>query len=197
MYQAQDFKHLLGLPGFSDALLANHFALYEGYVTNTNTLLNKMNAIRVERLGGDESKKEESAELHRRYSWEYNGMKLHELYFGNLTKEKTELDMSGDLGKKIVERFGSYDAFLHNFTKNVGMFRGIGWVALVKREDTLGIIWINEHNEGLLADSRILLIMDVFEHAFMLDYGIKRADYIESFFKVVDWSVVEGRFSER
>lgn len=194
MYQIQDFKHLLGLDGFSDALLTNHFTLYEGYVNNTNTLLKKMNDIRVERLNGDDSKKEESAEFHRRYSWEYNGMRLHELYFENLTKEKTELDLESDLGRKVVERFGSYDAFLHNFTKNVGMFRGIGWVAFVKREDTVGIIWINEHNEGLLADSKILLIMDVFEHAFMLDYGIKRADYIESFFKAIDWKKVSERY---
>jgi Fe-Mn family superoxide dismutase len=194
MYQTQDFKRLLGLSGFSDALLTNHFTLYEGYVNNTNALLKKMDEIRIERLSGDDSRKEESAELHRRYSWEYNGMKLHELYFGNLTKEKTELDMESELGRKIAERFGSYDAFLHNFTKNVGMFRGIGWVALVKRGDTVGIIWINEHNEGLLADSTILLIMDVFEHAFMLDYGVKRADYIEAFCKAIDWKVVSDRF---
>lgn len=194
MYQPQDFKHLLGLEGFSDTLLTNHFALYEGYVNNTNTLLQKMNDIRAERLDGNESRKEESAELHRRYAWEYNGMKLHELYFGNLTKDTSELDKESALGKNIVERFGSYEAFLQHFTKNVGMFRGIGWVALVKREDTLGVIWINEHNEGLLADSQILLIMDVFEHAFMIDYGIKRAEYIEAFFRAIDWKVVSDRF---
>lgn len=194
MYEPKDFSHLLGTPGFSDALLNNHFALYQGYVNNTNTLLKKMNDIRIERLNGNDERKEESAELHRRYSWEYNGMKLHELYFGNLTKEKTELNLEGNLGKKLIERFGTYDVFLHNFTKNVGMFRGIGWVALVKRDDTLGIIWINEHNEGLLADCKILLIMDVFEHAFMLDYGIKRADYINAFMSAIDWHAVEARF---
>ena len=202
MYTPKDFSHLIGLEGFSDVLLNNHFTLYQGYVTNTNTLLKKMNEIRVERLNGNDDRKEESAELHRRYSWEYNGMKLHELYFENLTKEKTDESadsglgpkLNSELGKKIVERFRSYDVFLHNFTKNVGMFRGIGWVALVKREDTLGIIWINEHNEGLLADSKILLIMDVFEHSYMTDYGLKRADYINAFMKSVDWKVVDSRW---
>jgi Fe-Mn family superoxide dismutase len=193
-YEAKNFDHLLGLAGFSDTLLKNHFTLYQGYVNNTNILLKKMNEIRIERLDGNDNRKEESAELHRRYSWEYNGMKLHELYFENLTKEKKEFNPESILGKKLIERFGSYDVFLHNFTKNVGMFRGIGWVALVKREDTLGIIWINEHNEGLLADSRIVLIMDVFEHAYISDYGLKRADYIEAFMNVIDWGVVEARF---
>ncbi len=194
MYEAKNYTHLLGLDGFSDNLLNNHFTLYGGYVNNTNVLLKKMNEIRIERLEGNDNRKEESAELHRRYSWEYNGMKLHELYFENLTKEKSELNLDGDFGKKLVERFGTYETFLHNFTKNVGMFRGIGWVALIKRDDTLGIIWINEHNEGLLVDSKILLIMDVFEHAFISDYGLKRADYINAFMNAVDWSVVEKRF---
>lgn len=193
MYTAKDFSHLLGLTGMSDALLNNHITLYQGYVTNTNTLLKKMNEIREERFGGNDERKEESAELHRRYSWEYNGMRLHELYFENLTKEKTELNLESNFGKKLIERFGSYETFLHNFTKNVGMFRGIGWVALIERDGGLGIIWINEHNEGLLANSKILLIMDVFEHAFMLDYGIKRADYINVFMNAIDWKVVEGR----
>lgn len=194
-YTPKDFSSLLGTEGFSDTLLTNHFTLYEGYVNNTNTLLKKINEIRTERLEGNESHKEESAELHRRYAWEYNGMKLHELYFENLAKDTQILDLESVLGKKITERFGSYDNFLHHFTKNVGMFRGIGWVALVERGDTLGVIWINEHNEGLLADSKILLIMDVFEHAFLTDYGIKRAEYIETFSRHIDWKVVENRLT--
>ncbi|MEI8096921.1 MAG: Fe-Mn family superoxide dismutase [Candidatus Moraniibacteriota bacterium] len=196
IYTPKDYKHLLGLEGLSDALLTNHFTLYEGYVNNTNILLKKMNEIREERLGGNDDRKEESAELHRRYSWEYNGMKLHELYFENLTKEKGVLNLESDFGKKLIERFGSYEAFLHNFIKNVGMFRGIGWVALIERDGGLGIIWINEHNEGLLVNSKILLVMDVFEHAFMLDYGTKRADYLEAFSRLIDWNVVEKRFAD-
>lgn len=195
VYTTKKFDHLLGLTGLSDTLLTNHFTLYEGYVNNTNILLKKMNEIREERLGGNDDRKEESAELHRRYSWEYNGMKLHELYFENLTKEKMTLDLENDFGKKLIERFGSYETFLHNFTKNVGMFRGIGWVALIERDGGLGIIWINEHNEGLLANSKILLIMDVFEHAYMIDYGIKRAEYINAFVQAIDWKTVESRFA--
>lgn len=193
MYEPQDFSHLLGLEGMSDTLLQNHFTLYQGYVTNVNTLLKKMNEIRVERNEGNDSHKEESAELHRRYGWEYNGMKLHELYFENMSKEPTTFNPESTFGKALTERFGSYDSFHTHFTKNVGMFRGIGWVALVQRDQTLGVIWIGEHDEGLLANSKILLIMDVFEHAYMVDYGLKKADYITAFMNAIDWKVVEER----
>jgi Fe-Mn family superoxide dismutase len=152
-----------------------------------------MNEIRVERLEGTEDRKTESAELHRRYGWEYNGMKLHELYFENMTKEQKDLSEDSSLAKAISDRFGSIENFKNHFTKNVGMFRGIGWVALVKRDDTLGVIWIGEHDEGLLANSKILLVMDCWEHAYMTDYAIKRADYIESFMKNINWEVVESR----
>ena len=193
MYTAKDFSHLLPLTGFSDTMLTNHFTLYGGYVTNVNTLMKKMNEIRVERLEGKDDRKEESAELHRRFGWEYNGMKLHELYFENMTKESSSLTEESIIEKVITERFGSIENFTHNFTKNVGMFRGIGWVALIKRDDTVGIIWIGEHDEGLLANTKILLVMDCWEHAYMTDYGIKRADYIASFMKAIDWGVVEKR----
>ena len=192
-YTPKDFTHLLGMKGFSDMMLTNHFTLYTGYVNNVNTLLEKMNAVRVERLSGDETHKEETAELHRRYGWEYNGMKLHELYFGNLTKDAKAIDENGALYKSIVERYKNFDNFKTHFIKSVAMFRGIGWVALIKREDTLGVIWINEHDGGLLADSKIILIMDVWEHAYMTDYGIKKADYIQAFWNNINWEVVESR----
>ncbi len=194
-YEAQNFDHLLGTPGFSETMLKNHFTLYQGYVKNVNTLLEKMNAMRLEVVGGDSTHKEESAELHRRYGWEYNGMKLHELYFENMSKAPSALSSENAVAKALADRFGSYEAFQDHFSKNVGMFRGIGWVTLVQREDTLGVIWIGEHDEGLLANSRILLVMDVFEHAYMTDYGIKRADYIAAFMNAIDWNVVEERFT--
>ena len=196
MYTAKDFTHLLGLPGFSDTMLNNHFTLYQGYVNNVNILMKKMGEIRTERDGGDDARKEDTAELHRRFGWERNGMALHELYFENMTKQANEINQSGDLYKMLSEKYGSFENFKNNFSKYVGMFRGIGWVALVRRDDTLGVIWIGEHDEGLLANSKILLIMDVFEHAFLTDYGIKRADYINAFMNVIDWGVVEARLTK-
>ena len=205
-YTPKDFTHLLGMKGFSDIMLNNHFTLYNGYVNNVNVILGKMNAIRLERLSGDESHKEETAEMHRRYGWEYNGIKLHELYFENLTRDNTEslkkiintdgtINTDSKLAVGIIERYDSFDNFKIHFIKSVAMFRGIGWVALIKRGEGLGVIWIGEHDQGLLANAKILLIMDMWEHAYMTDYGIKKAEYIEAFWNNIDWNVVENRLS--
>ncbi len=186
-YEIKDFKHLLGLPGLSDALLTNHFALYEGYVKNTNVLL--------ESLGSKEPGTPEYAELQRRFGWEWNGMRLHELYFENMTKEFAPL-VEGILKEKIVSAYGSFEDWKKNFLA-LGAMRGIGWVVLTHDTETgeLFNVWINEHDGGHLAGTTPILVMDVFEHAFMLDYGIKRADYLTVFFKAIDWNTVTSRLA--
>ena len=185
MYTAKDFSHLLGLTGMSDALLNNHITLYQGYVTNTNKL--------VELMKDKEVGTPEFAELHRRFGWEWNGMRLHELYFGNLSKDNVVLS-ARDLQSKIEATWGSYENWEKEF-RGMAAMRGIGWVILAydKTDGKLFNVWINEHDGGLLAGAVPILVMDVFEHAFMLDYGIKRADYINVFMNAIDWKVVEGR----
>lgn len=184
MYETKDFSHLLGIAGMSDALLNNHFTLYQGYVKNTNALLEKFKTV--------EAGSEEFAELHRRFGWEWNGMRLHELYFGNITKGGA--DLSETLKKKMNETWGSIENWQKEF---IGMsaMRGIGWVILAhdKASGRLFNVWINEHDTGHLAGATPLLVMDVFEHAFMLDYGLKRAEYISTFLSSVDWHAVEER----
>ena len=184
-YEAKDFSHLLGLAGFSDTLLNNHFTLYQGYVKNTNAL--------SESLSAKEIGTPEYSEMQRRFGWEWNGMRLHELYFGNMTKAGAELGQ-GILKEKIEKAFGSLENWKKNFT-GVGAMRGIGWVILAydKEADELFNVWINEHDVGHLSGAVPLLVMDVFEHAFMVDYGLKRADYIAAFWNAIDWSVVESR----
>jgi len=139
----------------------------------------------------------EFAELKRRFGWEFNGMRMHELYFGNMAKEGKVITAHSSLAKKIVEQFGSLQIWETAF-KAVGTMRGIGWVVLAY--DTVGKkffnLWINEHDVGHLVGTTPLLIMDVFEHAYMVDYGLKKADYIAAFFKAIDWKVVEERFKE-
>ncbi|OGH66289.1 MAG: superoxide dismutase [Candidatus Magasanikbacteria bacterium RIFCSPHIGHO2_02_FULL_41_13] len=185
MYQAKEFNHLLGLPGFSDTLLTNHFTLYQGYVKNTNGLL--------EMLDTKEPGTVEYSELQRRFGWEWNGMRLHELYFGNMTKETIEMK-EGAFKQKIDKIYGNVENWKKNFV-GVGTMRGIGWVVLAydKEADELFNAWINEHDVGHLAGAVPLLVMDVFEHAFMIDYGLKRADYITAFWNAIDWAVVESR----
>jgi Fe-Mn family superoxide dismutase len=119
-------------------------------------------------------------------------MRLHELYFGNMTKEKTEA--SAELASAIEKEFGSFEMFTKDFNA-MGAMRGIGWVVLYhdKTANRLFNVWINEHDVGHFAGATPLLVMDVFEHAFMLDYGLKRADYITAFWNSIDWSVVSDR----
>ena len=191
-YEAKNFDHLLGTPGFSDQLLRNHFALYQGYVTNVNKVAETLAAITKDGKMGTP----EYAELKRRFGWEFNGMRLHEYYFGNLAKDGTELENNGPLYRKLSERFGSYKNWTKDF-KAVGAMRGIGWAILYLDPVTNQMFntWINEHETGHLAGSIPLLVLDVFEHAYMIDYGLKKADYIEAFFRNLDWRVVANRFS--
>jgi Fe-Mn family superoxide dismutase len=184
-YQAKDFSYLLGIEGMSDALLANHFTLYQGYVTNTNKL--------IEMMTTKETGTPEFAELHRRFGWEWNGMRLHELYFSNIAKHGVALS-DRILKQKIEGTWGSCENWEKEF-RGMAAMRGVGWVILAhdKTDGKLVNIWIAEHDGGHLAGVTPLLVMDVWEHAFMLDYGIKRADYINTFMSHIDWHTVEER----
>jgi Fe-Mn family superoxide dismutase len=179
----------VGMEGFSETLLKNHFTLYQGYVANTNRLLDSLAAMLKEGKVGTP----EYAELKRRLGFEFNGMRLHEYYFENLGG-KGAIDKSGRLGKKLAEDFGSYEDWERDF-KGTAAMRGIGWAILYQDNITGRLInqWINEHETGHLAGGIPLLVLDVFEHAFMIDYGLKRADYIEAFFKNVNWDKVDSR----
>jgi len=188
-YTAKDYTKLIGMEGFSQTLLNNHFTLYQGYVTNTNKLTDILAAM----LKEGKTAAPEYAELKRRFGFEFNGMRLHEYYFENLGS-KAALDKTGALAKKLAAAFDSYDAWEQDF-KATGAMRGIGWVILYQDDITGALFnqWINEHEAGHPAGCRPLLVMDVFEHAYMIDYGLKRADYIAAFFKNIDWKTVENR----
>jgi Fe-Mn family superoxide dismutase len=190
-YTAKSYDHLLGTPGFSDPLLKNHFTLYQGYVANTNKVNEELAILLVDGKQASPA----FAELKRRFGWEWNGMRLHEYYFGNMKSGGVALDPNSALGKKLASDFGSIEGWERHF-RAVGAMRGIGWTTLYQdpASGQLMNMWIGEHDGGHPAGGTLLMIMDVFEHAFMLDYGLKRADYIEAFFKAIDWSVVAARF---
>lgn len=188
-YQAKDYGALIGTPGLSDTLLKNHFTLYQGYVTNTNKIVDALTTM----LKEGKTATTEFAELKRRMGFEFNGMRLHEYYFENLGG-KTPRDKAGKFTKKAAEAFGSYEAWEQDF-RATGAMRGIGWVVLYQDNitGTLFNQWINEHETGHFAGCIPILVMDVFEHAFMIDYGLKRVDYIATFFNNINWDIVEKR----
>jgi superoxide dismutase, Fe-Mn family len=186
-YKAKDYTSLIGMPGFSETLLKNHFTLYQGYVTNTNKLADLIAAKPKDGLNP------EYAELKRRFAFEFDGMRLHEYYFENLGG-KSPLDKSGDFVKKLTAAFGSYEAWEEDF-KATGKMRGVGWAVLYMDDKSGNLFnsWIAEHQDKHLAGCKPILVMDVWEHAYMTDYQTNRAAYIDAFFKNINWEAVQSR----
>jgi Fe-Mn family superoxide dismutase len=190
-YTAKDYSALTGMPGFSDTLLNNHFTLYQGYVTNTNRLLEALSSL----LNSEKAEAPSSqyAELKRRLGFEFDGMRLHEYYFENLGG-KTPIAQSSRLAKLLAGEFGTLEAWEKDF-RATGAMRGVGWAILYQDSPAgrFSNVWVNEHQANHWAGCQPILVMDAWEHAYMLDYGIKRAGYIEAFLKNVNWPAVEAR----
>jgi len=188
-YKPKDFSHLKGMPGFSDNLLNLHFKLYQGYVTNTNVLINLIKSY------ADNTQAYQYQALKRRFGWEFDGMRLHELYFGNLGGKK-DIDRDSALYKAIERDFGSYEKWKKDFIAT-GLMRGIGWSILYYDHEAgrLFNTWINEHDLGHLATGEPILVMDVWEHAYITEYALDRAKYIDAFFNNIDWEIVAKRYN--
>ena len=196
-YKEQSFDHLHGLAGISDEQIAEHLKLYAGYVKQVNALNQQL----AEMLGhGKASGKDpEFAELTRRLGFEYNGMILHEYYFSNLKPAAEPAPAANSaLAQALTEAFGGADAWRTDF-QAIGDMRGIGWVILFQdpATDRLTNHWISLHQDGVPAGFKPLLVMDVWEHAFMRDYkATEKAKYVEAFFRNVDWQAVQRRLHE-
>jgi Fe-Mn family superoxide dismutase len=180
------------LKGLSVKQLEEHLKLYAGYVKHVNVIL--------EQLGELENDFEKNAylisELRRRFSFEFDGMRMHEYYFEELEGEARAIDNSSELIQVINSQYGSYDNWLSQF-KSVSLTRGIGWSILYfdKRADTLINAWVSDHELGVLAGLDIIVAMDMWEHAFMVDYlPSEKKNYIEAFFANLNWDIIEQRF---
>jgi Fe-Mn family superoxide dismutase len=192
-YSPRSWPNLKGLKGISDGLLESHFALYAGYVKNTNALTEQLSAITKE--GKAAGTNLAYAELTRRLGFEYNGMILHEYYFDNLTPNGTPPPSGGKLIDALTTSFGSFDQFLADF-KGVATMRGIGW-AIAFQDPTTKFIsnhWVTLHNDGNPAGYKPILVMDAWEHAFVPDYKpTERGKYVEAYLQNIDWNKVESR----
>jgi superoxide dismutase, Fe-Mn family len=192
-YEVRNFDYLLGkIAGLDDALLKMHFKLYQGYVNNSNSILEKLQQL----SNKGQSKTPEFAGLKRILGWEMDGMLLHEYYFENMG-EATALNTKDPFYLKIQQDFGSYDQWKADFI-STGLIRGIGWVVSYVEPKNGRLIneWINEHDVGHLAGATPLLIMDVFEHAYITQFGLDRNKYIDVFFNNINWDVVSKRFQK-
>lgn len=189
-YVAKDYSAILGMPGISDTTLQNHFKLYQGYVNNTNTLWQKTRDLVTQGKGNTP----EFAEMRRRLGFEFNGMRLHEFYFENLKGNGTP-DPNSRIYRKLAEDFGSVDAWKQDFL-DTGKLRGIGWAILYydPMHHRLLNVWVDEHQINNLAGLVPILVMDVWEHAYYLDYQTNRPGYLDAFFANLNWPVVAQRF---
>lgn len=193
-YNAKKFT-LPTLVGISDKQIKVHLALYEGYVKHTNLLREQ-----VKDLEALDKEKYAYAvmELRRRLGFEFNGMRMHEFYFSQWENGATDEPRESELATAVAEKYGSWEQFLAHF-KTVGMSRGIGWTILYADPEakTMHTAWVSDHELGQLGGCPVILAMDMWEHAFMVDYlPSEKKQYIEAFFKNLNWSLIEERFKK-
>jgi Fe-Mn family superoxide dismutase len=196
-YSPKTFN-LSGLTGISDQTLEMHFKLYEGYVKATNDLTARIQEILADGKV-DQEEMPAYSELTRRLGFEYNGMVLHEHYFANMKRQGGGEPVRGARFREAVERsFPSFEIWKTDFT-SVGKMRGVGW-AIAFLDPSSGRVsnhWIELHQNGNVAGYTPLLVMDVWEHAYLLDYKpAERPKYIEAFLANVDWDAVDQRATE-
>lgn len=190
-YTAKTFN-IPALKGISAKNIEEHIKLYQAYVKNTNLVLEK-----IEELEKDSEKNMYLiGELRRRFSFEYNGVRNHEIYFATFEGGATNLNRSSLLAKSIEAEWGSIDVWTSSF-KNAGMTRGIGWAVLWydKKDRKLVTSWVDEQHLGQLNGCEMILAMDMWEHAFVSDYQpTGKKQYIEDFFANINWKVIEQNF---
>ncbi len=194
-YKARDFN-LSALNGISDQTLEMHFKLYEGYVKEANKLSEKISEF-IQDGKVDQDEMPAYSELTRRLGFEFNGMVLHEYYFDNLKTGGGTGDpaQTSTFLKAAQSSFGSYDIWKADFV-GIGKMRGVGWAICYENpaNGRLSNHWITLHETGNVAGFNPILVMDVWEHAYLLDYKpAERPRYIEAFFSNIDWTMVERR----
>jgi len=190
MAEPKDYSKLLGtLKGFSDAQLTQHFTLYQGYVKKLNEIQEK---LKSQDKAATNYSFGEFSELKRREAVAFNGTHLHELYFENLSGDGGE--PSAELKSAVEAAFGSWDNLIADIKASAASTPG--WVVLTQNQldNSVHTYIMYEHHIGLPVHQKILLAVDCWEHAFMIDYGIKKADYLTAFLDNVDWNVVNARF---
>jgi superoxide dismutase, Fe-Mn family len=193
-FQVQHFD-LHGLEGISDRTLELHLGLYEGYVKEAN----RLTEILAEMVADEDVDQHEMpaySELKRRLAFEENGVTLHEHYFGNLTRGGgNDPPRSSAFGKAAERCFGDYSIWKADFL-GVGKMRGVGWAICYEDPATARLTnhWVTLHEIGNVAGWKPILVMDLWEHAFILDYKpSERRKYVDAFFANIAWTAVEER----
>lgn len=190
-YEARKFD-LPELKGISAEQVKVHLGLYEGYVKNVNLVMSQLEGVRNGSVSMDPYA---ATEMRRRFAFEFDGMRMHEYYFDQFVGGRKERDEGSALYKAALDKYGKQDLVEH--VKEVAGTRGIGW-AVVYWDDigkTLHTQFVNDHEVGQLAGLPIILALDLWEHAFMVDYKpAEKNQYVAAFFDNLNWAVCEERF---
>ena len=193
-YTAKQFN-LPALEGLSEKQIKVHLGLYEGYVKNVNLILETLKGYAAYGDKATEGDKYAITELRRRFAFEFDGMRMHEYYFEQFEGEKGGSPESA-LAKAAAEKYGSGENFIAHI-KEVAGTRGIGWVVVYydPRGKSLHTVFVGDHELGQLAGLPVILALDMWEHAFMVDYvPAEKKDYVDAFLANLNWTVVEKRF---
>ena len=185
------------LKGISKKNIEEHLKLYAGYVKNTNSILEKIPEYEGY-MKEDAFAPYVVGELHRRFSFEYNGMRNHEVYFQSLSGGAKSLTENSELKKSITAEWGSFDTWLDRF-KAIALTRGIGWAMLWydKKDNRLLASWIDEQHLGQLQGCTSILALDMWEHAYVYDYPTsEKKKYVDAFFENLNWDEIENNFKE-
>lgn len=192
-FKTKTFK-LEGLTGLSPTNIEEHLKLYKGYVNNANLILNKVQELEKDPV--------ENAyvlgELHRRFSFEFDGMRNHEFYFESLSNGKSEIDTEGELYKAIEKEWGSFGNWLIQY-KGIATTRGIGWVIIYYDKQTGHLLnqWVDEQHIGHLTGLSPILCLDMWEHSYVYDYPTsEKKKYVEVFFENLNWKTVEENYDK-
>ncbi|BDU70524.1 superoxide dismutase [Geothrix oryzae] len=190
-YTAKNYDHLKGgaLKGLSDSQLDQHFGLYKGYVTKLNEIEERLATV-------DNTKPNysynEYSELKRREAVAFNGSFLHELYFENLGADN---QISAGL-KAALDAAGGQEKVLADL--KACALGGPGWALLTRnrRDGKLHTYFVAEHHLGMPIEQDLLLVVDSWEHAYMVDYGTARPKYLDIIPENIKWSEVSKRFGK-
>lgn len=191
MFTAKTFN-IGELKGISAKSIEEHIKLYEGYVKNANLIIEKMSTL--------DSEKDPyvAGELFRRFSFEYNGMRNHEIYFSSLEGGPMPFNPESELGESLVKLFGSYETFVKEFSA-LALTRGIGWAVLWydNKEEKFLASWVDEQHLGQLNGCDMILALDMWEHSYVADYQPSgKKQYVVDFFDNLNWKVIEKNFNK-
>ncbi len=188
-YQARTFS-IPEIKGISQKQVDTHLGLYQGYVKQTNLLMTEL-----ARLSSDANNAYIVGELRKRFGFEWNGMRLHELYFEQLEGGAHVVNAEMNIYSLLAKQFGSYDIWFEEFSHLSG--RGPGWSLLdydpVSKQ--FHHVWVEDHQVGQLAGAKVIFALDHWEHAYLLDYApAEKQKYLDAYFVNVNWEVVSKRF---